>query len=236
LYDGSIRVQCDNATNEGYPAYSNSFDYTIISSSPPAVGGGGGGGGFYVETVDNETLDKLIEAKLRGKALIQWSFPGHERIINFLPTSDFVKEVYFTVGAGPAEIVSVVFSSDIAGYFEYTICNPTDLKCRQIVPSMATEENRYVLMQGNLSNPDFLADFLDDGKVSGSVYLMSGDQVISPPYNITIQKSRLYDVTHDIAERFGSLTHKAAYYFTLVAILCGCLIAGSFVLRIAGIV
>jgi len=241
LYDGSIRLVCDNGTNDGYPAYSNSFDYTVISSAPPTDSSGGGGGGSGDYDLDeeelNDTITKIITQQNSMSVYIQFYYPGHERLISYLPTDDFYKEVVIKAIGGDIKEATLFFSDNLKPYFSGAICELRTGDCHTKIDFKEGEE-KYIFAMGNLSDDIFLNEFYDTGKIDGFVQVYSNNVAVSQPYNITIRKAKLFDFTSDLVDRIDNdtFTQKSIFYLTVLSLITGLGMAGFWILSIFRIV
>lgn len=206
--------------------YTANYTYQILYytlapiSGGDAGGGGGGGGGIFVEeTVSNETIEDIVEKRLKSKGYIQFAFPGHTRQIPAFPTDDFYKEVVIKAVGGPVENATLQFSDNIGPYFTGAICDLRSDKCYEKI-SLEEDEEKYVFMLGNLSNPTFMNDFMSEGSVKGYVQVLSGSSPDKSLYNVTISKTKLFDPTLKIAQKINndSITHRFVYYVVLALI------------------
>lgn len=222
---------------------STGYDYQLlyytlgsVTSSSDGGGGGGGGGTEEAETIDeaalNETIERIITDKTAKKGTIQFYYPGHERLISFLPTKDFYKEVVIKAVGGPVQDARVFFSDNIDSYFTGAICDMRTSDCYTEI-SLTEGEEKYIFIMGDLSDELFAEQLLKETRVQGFVQVYSNSNPVSNPYNLSIEKAQLFDFTYNITKKIDSekITQKAVFYATVLAIVTVLGVLGFSILR-----
>ena len=236
-------------------AYGGTGNYTYqlyyyTPYTPPTTSSGGGGGGGYltVYSTDNSTLDKLedIESQINSefKGYIQFLPVNHHTIkIQWLPAKTFKKQVLIEAQEGSVN-ATIVFSSNLKQYFKGKICDLVTQECSDNA-IMKKGERKYVVIEGNLSDEQFMSSFMKRGEIKGYMRVMNGKRPGPHQYEITIKKSKTFNFTLDIANKMFpkdktnigiNKSHKKVAYVGLYILLpASILIVGFYILRLFGI-
>ena len=228
----SISIPSINST-AGYDYTLNYYTLGSVTSSGGGGGGGGGGGSISIDEDElNETITKLVTDKTTKKGVIQFYYPGHERLISYLPTQDFYKEVVIKAVGGNVQDARIVFSDNLQSYFEGAICDMRTSDCYQEI-SLKEGEEKYIFIMGNLSDENFAEELMTMQKVDGYIQVYSNSQPISNPYNLTMKKAQLFDFTYNLTNKIDSenINQKSVFYLTVICLMVVIAISGFYVLR-----
>ncbi len=212
--------------------YDSNITYQDLADS----GGGGGGGGSVTKiVVDENTVEDVVNSKLKG--YISFAYPGDTIYIPYLPvTKQYKREVVITAKGGPVK-ASVKFSPEISQYFTAEICDIYTNVCSANM-TLAENDQKYLLIRGNLSTKAFSDEFLEKGSIKGYVEVLSGGTPSQYVYEISITKKSMFDTALKWRDTLNSnnaviksidiagidtLTQKNVYYLMyagFVALLC----------------
>ena len=224
--------------------------YYYTPYTPPTTSSGGGGGGGYltVYSTDNSTLDKLedIESQINSefKGYVQFLPVNHHTIkVQWLPAKMFRKQVLVEAQEGSVN-ATIQFSANLKNYFNGKICDLVTQECSDNA-ILKKGDKKYVVIEGNLSDEQFMSSFMKRGEIKGYMRVMNGKRPGPHQYEITIKKSKTFNFTLDIANKMFpkdkteigiNKSHKKVAYIGLYILLpATILIVGFYILKLFGI-